>query len=72
MPPMLKNTLQYAAFLLIFLSMFIGIKNIWLAFLFTASIASLLFFIFTVLRDLDNPLKPGSWHITTRDCDEDC
>jgi hypothetical protein len=66
MPHMLKNTLQFAAFLLIFLSMFIGIKNIWLAFLFTASIASLAFSIFTVLIDLDNPLKPGSWHITTR------
>lgn len=70
MPHILKNTLQYAAFLLIFLSMFIGIKNIWLAFLFTASIASLAFAIFTVLLDLDNPLKPGSWHITTKDYEE--
>jgi len=66
MPRILKNTLQYAAFLLIFLSVFIGIKNIWLAFLFTASIASLAFSIFLVLIDLDNPLKPGSWHITTK------
>ena len=70
MPHILKNTLQYAAFLLIFLSMFIGIKNIWLAFLFTASIASLAFSIFTVLLDLDNPLKPGSWHITTKDYED--
>jgi hypothetical protein len=66
MPRILKNTLQYAAFLLIFLSVFIGVKNIWLAFLFTASIASLAFSIFLVLLDLDNPLKPGSWHITTK------
>jgi hypothetical protein len=70
MPHILKNTLQYAAFLLIFLSMFIGIKNIWLAFLFTASIASLAFAIFLVLLDLDNPLKPGSWHITTKDYED--
>jgi hypothetical protein len=70
MPPILKSTLQYAAFLLIFLSMFIGIKNTWLAFLFTASIASLAFAIFTVLQDLDNPLKPGSWHITTKDYED--
>ena len=70
MPRILKNTLQFAAFLLIFLSMFIGIKNIWLAFLFTASIASLAFSIFTVLIDLDNPLKPGSWHITTKAYDD--
>lgn len=67
MPPILKNTLQFAAFLLIALSMFIAIKDIWLAFLFTASIASLAYAIFLVLVDLDNPLKPGDWHITTDD-----
>lgn len=67
MPPLLKNTLQFAAFLLIALSMFIAIKDIELAFLFTASIASLSYAIFLVLIDLDNPLKPGDWHITTDD-----
>lgn len=70
MPKILRETLQFAAFLLIFLSMFIGVKNIWLAFLFTASIASLAFSIFVVLVDLDNPLKPGSWHITTKDYED--
>jgi hypothetical protein len=67
MPPLLLNTLQFAAFLLIALSMFIAIKDIYLAFVFTASIASLAYAIFLVLTDLDNPLKPGSWHITTKD-----
>lgn len=67
MPPLLRNTLRFAAFLLIGLSMFIPIWNIWLAFIFTASIASLAFAIFLVLTDLDNPLKPGDWHITTKD-----
>lgn len=67
MPPLLKNTLQFSAFLLIGLSMFIAVKDIWLAFLFTASIASLAYSIFLVLIDLDNPLEPGDWHITTRD-----
>jgi hypothetical protein len=67
MPPLLHNTLRFAAFLLIALSMFIAINNIWLAFLFTASIASLAYSIFLVLTDLDNPLKPGDWHITTKD-----
>jgi hypothetical protein len=67
MPPLLRNTLRYAAFLLIGLSMFIAIKDIYLAFLFTASIASLAYAIFLVLTDLDNPLKPGDWHITTKD-----
>lgn len=67
MPPLLKNTLQFSAFLLIGLSMFIAIRDAWLAFLFTASIASLAFSIFLVLVDLDNPLEPGDWHITTDD-----
>jgi len=67
MPPLLRNTLRFAAFLLIALSMFIAIKDIYLAFLFTASIASLAYAIFLVLTDLDNPLKPGDWHITTAD-----
>ncbi len=66
-PPLLRNTLRFAAFLLIALSMFIAIKDIYLAFLFTASIASLAYSIFLVLIDLDNPLRPGDWHITTRD-----
>jgi hypothetical protein len=70
MPRILKNTLQFAAFLLIFLSMFIGIKTIWLAFMFTASIATLTFSIFVVLLDLDNPLRPGSWHLTTKDYED--
>lgn len=67
MPPLLKNTLQFAAFLLIGLSVFIGVKNIWLAFFFTAGIASLAYSIFLVLLDLDNPLDPGDWHMTTKD-----
>jgi len=67
MPPLLRNTLRFAAFLLIGLSMFIAIRDIYLAFIFTASIASLSYAIFLVLTDLDNPLKPGDWHITTKD-----
>lgn len=65
MPPLLKNTVQFAAFLLIGLSFLIGVKNVWLDFLFTVSAGSLAFSIFVVLRDLDNPLQPGDWHITT-------
>ncbi len=67
MPPLLRNTLRFAAFLLIALCMFIAIRDIWLAYLFTASIAALAYAIFLVLTDLDNPLKPGDWHITTKD-----
>ncbi len=66
MPPLLKNALQFSAFLLIGLSVFIAIKDIWLALLFTASVASLSFSIFLVLIDLDNPLEPGDWNVTTK------
>lgn len=65
MPPLLKNTIQFTAFLLIGLSFLIGIKNVWLDLIFTASVGTLAFSIFLVLRDLDNPLEPGDWHITT-------
>lgn len=67
MPPLLKDTLRFAAFLLIGLSLGIGIKDFWLDYIFTASIATLSFSIFLVLLDLDNPLEPGDWHITTKD-----
>jgi sugar phosphate permease len=66
MPPILKNTLQFSAFLLIGLSMFVAVEDIWLALLFTASIATLAFSIFLVLLDLDNPLEPGDWNITSK------
>jgi hypothetical protein len=65
MPPLLKNTVQFAAFLLIGLSFFIGVENVLLDLLFTGSVGTLAFSIFVVLRDLDNPLQPGDWHITT-------
>ncbi len=69
-PDLLNHTLRFGAFLLIGLSMFIAITNIWLAYLFTISIACLAYSVFLVLYDLNKPLEPGDWHITTKDYEE--
>jgi hypothetical protein len=67
MPELLGSTLKFGAFLLIGLSLFIGVKNVWLAYAFTGSIACLAYAVFLVITDLDHPLRPGSWHVTTKD-----
>ncbi len=66
-PDLLNHTLGFAAFLLIGLSMFVGVRIEWLAYLFTISIACLVYSVFLVLYDLNRPLEPGDWHITTKE-----
>lgn len=66
-PDLLNHTLGFAAFLLIGLSMFVGVRIEWLAYLFTISIACLVYSVFLVLHDLNRPLEPGDWHITTKE-----
>ena len=51
--------------LLILLSLFIAVNNISLDYLFTASIGLLAFTLLLVVDDLDNPFRPGAWHLTT-------
>jgi hypothetical protein len=69
-PDLLNQTMKFGAFLLIGLSMFIGVTDIGLAYLFTMSIACLAYSVFVVLNDLNQPLEPGDWHITTKDYEE--
>jgi len=70
MPDILRYTLLFSMGLLTFLSLLIGIKNIWLAYVFTVSIATLAYTVFLVIIDLDNPLSPGGWHLTTKDYED--
>jgi len=70
MPGILRYTLMFATGLLIFLPFFIGIKNIWLGYIFTLSIATLAFTVYSVVTDLDYPLRPGGWHLTTKDYED--
>jgi hypothetical protein len=66
-PPILKNTLIFADFLMIILSLLIGVKNPFLDYIFTLSIGVLTYTIYIVIDDLDNPFRPGTWHLTPRD-----
>ena len=69
-PGILKNTLGFAAVLVIVLSLFIGVRSIWLDYVFTTSIALLAYVVYLVVDDLDNPLRPGLWQITPHDYEE--
>ena len=66
MPPILKVTVGFADGLVIVLSLFIGVKHLWLDYLFTLSIALLAYVIYLVIDDLDHPLRPGIWHVTSK------
>lgn len=67
MPKVLKFLFRYATTLLIVLSPFIVIKDIEVHYLFTISIALLVYVIYLVANDLDHPLRPGGWHLTNKD-----
>jgi len=69
-PKSLRSTLIFTTFLLIALSLFIGIKDIWLDYIFTTSMALVSFIIYIVIDDLDHPLIPGNWHLTSKDYEE--
>ncbi|HVY68224.1 MAG TPA: hypothetical protein VHA30_05005 [Patescibacteria group bacterium] len=66
-PQSLQRTLLFTTFLIIALSLFIGIKDIWLDYTFTLSVALMAFIIYLVVDDLDHPLVRGSWHLTPAD-----
>jgi hypothetical protein len=66
-PHILKNTLTFAGILLIFLSLFIGVKNPWIDYIFTVSIGVLAYTIHIVIDDLDYPFRPGAWHLSSKE-----
>ncbi|PIY69158.1 hypothetical protein COY90_02115 [Candidatus Roizmanbacteria bacterium CG_4_10_14_0_8_um_filter_39_9] len=66
-PFLLKGTIYMGAFIMIFLSYFIGIRNVWLDYLFTGSIALLIILIISVIDDFEHPYRPGAWHVTQRE-----
>jgi hypothetical protein len=66
MPTMLKTTVGFVDGLVIALSLFIGEKHLWLDYLFTLSIALLAYVVYLVIDDLDHPLRPGIWHVTSK------
>ncbi len=64
MPSILKRIVILADILFIFLSLFVAVNNIYLDYIFTSSISLLAFTLIIVVDDLDNPFKPGAWHLT--------
>lgn len=66
MPSILKRIVLLADSLLIVLSLFIAVDNVVLDFIFTAAISALAFGLMIVVDDLDNPFRPGTWHLTPR------
>jgi hypothetical protein len=66
MPVILKRIVILADVLLILLSLFIAVNNVYLDYIFTASIGLLAFTLILVVDDLDNPFRPGTWHLTTK------
>jgi hypothetical protein len=65
-PQSLKRIIFFATVLMIVLSLFIGVKNIWLDYIYTMSVSMLAYVILLVIDDLDHPLIPGGWHLTPR------
>lgn len=63
-PLLLKVTIYVGACMMISLSYFIGVNNIWIDYIFTGSIAFLVILIVMVIKDLEHPYRPGHWHIT--------
>lgn len=70
LPKILKGTLLFSDILLIVLSLLLGVHNSWLDYLFVASVATLGYVIYLVVDDMDNPTRPGDWHLTTSDYQE--
>ncbi len=60
----LKLTIILVAGALIGLSLFIGVHNMWLDYIFMLCIVTLSTVILLVVDDLDNPLRPGDWCLT--------
>lgn len=67
MPSILKRIVIFADALLILLSLFIAVNNVYLDYIFTGSIGLLAFTLLLVVDDLDNPFRPGTWHLTTKE-----
>lgn len=63
-PTLLKGTIYMGGLMMIVLSYFIGVSNIWIDYIFTGSIALLIILIALVIEDLEHPYRPGHWHIT--------
>ena len=70
LPIVLRNTLMFNDILLVLLSVLIGVRNMWLDYVFLISIAILCYLIHLVVSDLNTPMKSGNWQMTSKDYQE--
>ncbi len=64
LPQILKFTVFLVDVSLMFLSLLIGVRNMWLDYIFMFCIVLLGTVILIVIEDLDNPLSPGDWYLS--------
>ncbi|NTU73436.1 DUF4239 domain-containing protein [Candidatus Roizmanbacteria bacterium] len=67
LPLILHVFILLATFLIMLFSLFIAVDSIVLDYMFTLGIGILAYLIAILIEDLDNPLQPGSWQITTKE-----
>lgn len=66
-PKILLNTFRLNTILMVVLCPLIVVQLIELHYIFSMGISVLSYTIYAVVIDLDHPLAPGSWHLTTAD-----
>jgi len=66
LPLGVKIFIIFATFAGIFTSLFIGVASLVYDYLFTSIIALLSYGIYLLIDDLDNPYRPGQWHLSMK------
>lgn len=66
-PNVLRTMILGTCILIWVQALLIGVPNIWIDYLFTTGIAALACLIYLVIEDLDNPLQPGYWYLSSHD-----
>ena len=67
LPLGVKVFIIFATFSSIFTSLFIGVDSVAYDYLFTSIIALLAYGIYLLIDDLDNPYRPGQWHLSMKE-----
>ncbi|MDR4515449.1 hypothetical protein [Nitrosomonas sp.] len=63
LPAVLDRIIMFNAYMLISLSLFIGVKNFYLDYLFTLGIGILIYVIQLIIKDLSEVTLPGAWYV---------
>ena len=64
LPFMLKALIILLTIILVVVSFFIFFDNLWFEFIFRLILALLAYTVYLIIEDLDDPFRPGNWHLT--------